>query len=109
MSEEKEFTIDKVSWHTKVADNPESPEMVRRRFKEVANFLERHGLTVRALLEPGQVPTDDFAIRSSDLTRDGLRVMKAGYDKWLKSIVNKKGDVSDLSILDQKLAEVRIQ
>jgi hypothetical protein len=104
----KEFTIDKVSWHTKIKDNPESPENIRERFKVIVAFLQRNGLTVRELLQPNEEPKDDFAIRTSDLTEEGLEVMKKGYDKWLKKIVNKRKDLGDVRILDQALTELRM-
>ncbi|HVS36298.1 MAG TPA: hypothetical protein VMS17_12075 [Gemmataceae bacterium] len=107
MGQPKDYTIDKVSWHTNVDGNPETPERVRARFQIVAQFLQRRGLTVRALLLDDQVPGGNFSIRTSDLTEEGLAVMKKGYDKWLKKIANKNKDLSDLRILEEALREVR--
>jgi hypothetical protein len=107
MSDQKDFTIDQVSWHTRVQGNPESPESVRRRFRILSDFLQDNGLTVRVLLPDGMEPSDDFAIRSSDLTEEGLEVMKKGYDKWLKKIVNKRKELSDVSLLTKALNDIR--
>jgi hypothetical protein len=107
VAEPKEYTIDKVSWHTKVKDNPESPDRVKKRFKVIALFLQQNGLVVRTLMKQNDEPDDDFAIRSSDLTAEGLAVMKKGYDKWLKKVVNKNKDLSDLAVLDAALSQVR--
>jgi hypothetical protein len=107
MSNQKDFTIDQVSWHTKVEGNPETPESIRRRFRVVADFLQDNGLTLRVLLPSGIEPNDDFAIRTNDLTEEGLEVIKKGYDKWLKKIVNKRKNLSDVSILSKALNEIR--
>jgi hypothetical protein len=106
MSQPKAFAIDKVSWHTQVEGNTESPERVRRRFKIIADFLQCHGLTVRELLPPGEEPQDDFAIHTSDLTGEGFQVIKKGYDKWLKKVDRGK-DPQDLGVLFKALHEVR--
>jgi hypothetical protein len=107
MKGQQEFTIDQVSWHTKGKDNPESPEMVRRRFRILADFLQDNGLTVRVLLAAGGEPKDDLAIRSTDLTDEGLAVVRKAYDKWLKKIVNKRKDLSDGSVLSKALNDIR--
>jgi hypothetical protein len=102
-----EYTIDKVSWHTKIEDNPETPEQVRRRFGVVVAFLQSTGLTVRELLRPGELPSDDFGIRTSDLSPEGLQVMKLGYERWLKRIVNQRKDITDVCILSEAIAKAR--
>jgi hypothetical protein len=102
------FTIDKVSWHTSVRSNPETPVEVLSRFKVVVNFLQVHGLVTRRLLDDGKELEDDFEIRSSDLTPEGMAVMKKGYDKWLKRIVNKRKDLTDTSILEKALRDIGI-
>ena len=85
MAQPKEITVDKVSWHTEIRDNPETPEKVRERFMIIVDFLQRNGLTTHKLLRPGEVPTDDFAIRKADLTVEGMEVIKKGYQKWVVS------------------------
>jgi hypothetical protein len=107
MKSEQDYTVDKVAWHTKVKGNPETPERVRRRFKVIVDFLQRNNLTVKQLLSPGEEPDDSFSIRASDLTSVGFEVMKRGYMTWLRRIVNKNKDVSNLSILEKALSEVR--
>lgn len=107
MNQSKDFTIAKVSWHTKIIDNPETPEMVKKRFRVIVDFLQRNNLTVRMLLGPHEEPTDEFAIRCSDLTDEGVEVIKRGYDKWLKKVVNRSKDITDLTILEKALSELR--
>jgi hypothetical protein len=103
----QDFTIDKVSWHTSVEGNPETPDRVKQRFRIVAEFLQQNGLTHASLLPLNQDPADDFEIRSSDLTEDGLEIMKRGYDKWLKKVVNQNKDITDVRILQKALQEIR--
>jgi hypothetical protein len=58
-------------------------------------------------LPTGNDPGEDFSIRKSDLTEEGYEVIKRGYDKWLKRIVDKRKDLTDLRILQRALEEVR--
>jgi hypothetical protein len=49
----------------------------------LAGFLEEHCLTTRKLLEKGElVGGKEFALRSSDLTTQGLAVLRAGFGAW---------------------------
>jgi hypothetical protein len=89
MNEPADFIIDQVSWHTSVPGNPEKPAQVKRRFRLLVDFLSDNDLLVRELLPPGVAPPSDFCIRKSDLTEEGFQVMRRGYDRWLKKIVNK--------------------
>lgn len=107
MDQTKDFTIDKMSWHIKIKDNPETPENIIKRFKIIVSFLQRNDLVTHVLLKPNEEPSDDFSIRSSDLTEEGLEVMKKGYDKWLKKVVNKRKDLNDLGILEKALKNIR--
>lgn len=107
MKSRQVFTIDKVAWHTRVVDNPETPEMVRKRFMSIVSFLQTNNLTKRILLKPGEEPSNEFAISTEDLTDQGIEVMKKGYDKWLKRTVNKRKDVSDMTILVDVLATLK--
>lgn len=109
MNTTADFTIDKVAWHTRVEDNPEAPELVKYRFKIIAEFLQSHGLTVRPLLGHDVEPDEEFSIRTNDLTSDGLQVMRLAYDQWLKKIVNKRKNVNDLTIFEMALSRVRAE
>ncbi len=100
------FTIDKVSWHTSVKGNTEAPEKIYGRFLAVAQFLNQHGLVRRPLLPEGAQITDDFAIKSDDLTEEGLQLMKKAYDKWLRA-VDKGKSYTDMSLFDRELLKVR--
>ncbi|MBA4078141.1 MAG: hypothetical protein C0508_24150 [Cyanobacteria bacterium PR.023] len=99
------FTIDQVSWHTKVVGNPESTEQILRRFWLVVDFLQRNGLTKKTLASSPERITDDFAINSNDLTPTGLDLMKKAYDRWLTK-VDEGMSPDDLSILEKALAKM---
>lgn len=99
------FIIDQVSWHTKVAGNPESREHIRSRFWAVADYLQRNGLTIRVLVDDSNAINDDFCLKSDDLTDKGLNLMKKVYDKWLTK-VDEGLDVSDTTIFDKALLKL---
>ena len=100
-----DFTIDQVSWHTKVSGNPESKERITSRFWVIVDFLQRNGLTNKVLASSPDDIDDDFSINSSDLTPIGLALMKRGYDKWLTK-VDEGMLPDDLSILEKILAKM---
>ncbi len=107
MSRAKHFTIDKVSWHTSVKGNPETPAKVRQRFRIIADFLQDNGLVTRTLLRPGEDPGNEFEIHTSDLTAEGLEVMHKGYEEWIGRVVDRRKDYTDVRILVDTLREVR--
>jgi hypothetical protein len=101
-----EFTVDKVAWHSQTPGNPETPEQIHRRFRTIVSFLQDHGLTERTLLAPEDELTDGFEIRTSDLTSEGLLLLKNCYDKWLKKI-DKGMDPGDIRLLRRSLQAIR--
>ena len=50
--------------------------------------------------------TDDFVIKASDLTADGLNVMREGLRKWVAT-QDRGGLASEMKILDAALLKVR--
>jgi hypothetical protein len=102
----KPFVIDQVSWHTSTPGNTETREQIIRRFYSVAKYLQDNQLTTRTLLSDPSDVTDEFALRSEDLTEEGLALMKAAYDKWLRK-VDQTMDSSDLTIMERALKRLR--
>jgi hypothetical protein len=74
--------------------------------KAVAHFLQSNGLTERVLLPDGAEPDEEFAIKTSDLTPDGLAFMKQAYSKWLKRM-DKGQKPEDVTFLQKELAKLR--
>lgn len=103
---QSDFVIDQVSWHTSIDGNPESPAMVRERFRVLVSFLQQHLLTTKVLLQPNEEPSDFFSIRKSDLTDRGFAVIQQAYDKWLKTVINKRKNPKDTSLFEAALAKL---
>lgn len=102
----KPFTICRVSWLTKRPGGNYSVDWVSQKFWTLTDFLQRSSLTVRTLAHSPSDITDDFEIRSDDLTEEGLQFMRTGYQKWLR-MLDRGGDPSDIRILDKELAKQR--
>jgi len=104
----KDFTITKVSWHTK------QEGAIRNSHKEIANyffalinFLQKNSLTTRHLASSESEIGEDFEIRASDLTEEGLKLIKAGMAKWLKRFNGRPMKQSDMVVLEKALQKVR--
>jgi hypothetical protein len=106
MQQEKDFVIDQISWHSDREGNPESREHIYQRFKTITQFLQKNNLAKRVLLRDDSQMDDSFCIRASDLTDEGLTVMKKGYDKWLRRL-DKGQDPADTVILEKILRDLR--
>jgi hypothetical protein len=96
------FIIDAVSWHTSVEGNPETTKSVIARFNTLATFLRSRGLLVRLLPDVDKA----FALRASDLTDEGLRLLKVAHDPWLKRI-DHDADSRDATFLEDALVRLR--
>jgi len=102
----KDYVIDKLSWHLQANSDRDYQNQARARFSAIASFLQHHGLTKRELLPSGAVVTDDFALRTDDLTNEGRQLMDEVYDRWLKSL-NRGKSPDDLSMLEKQLSKLR--
>jgi len=104
----KPFTICKVSWQTQVKRNYEfDKELVYTYFKQIINYLQKNGLTTRTILKKEENVTEDTCIISTDLTEEGLQLIKKKYDKWTKGIMDKGRSPSDFTIFDKELKKIR--
>ena len=101
------FTVDKVGWHTQTEGNPETRERIIRRFWAVVQFLRDEHLLVENPPEGPHQIDDEFSIRSSDLTPQGLALMKIAYDRWLKRI-DHGGDPEDVGVLERALRKLQV-
>lgn len=99
---EKEFVIERLAWYL----NKDLNHDPRTKFRTLASFLDRHQLSTRTLLHTsGNVP-NDFQISSEDVTSDGLRFLKGGYQKWVRS-VDRGGDPNSSTFLERELQKFR--
>lgn len=102
----KPFTIGRVAWSTQRKGDPIPFDRVALEYWTISDFLQRNDLTVRQLAGSLSDITNNFEIRSDDLTEEGLHFMRTGYQKWLR-MLDRAGDPSDLRILDKELAKQR--
>lgn len=106
MKQTKSFVIGKVAWDTKRQGNLTPPEFYYREYWILTDFLQRNELTVRKLANSLSEITDDFEIRSDDLSDEGVQFMRKGYQKWQR-MLDRGGDPSDTRILEAELAKQR--
>jgi hypothetical protein len=102
-----DYTIAKVSWLTRRKGNESRREQILAHFEIVVRFLLSNQLTTHDLLSGGKKIDDEFFIRASDLTGEGIELMKQGYEKWISKIVDKGKNPSDVSILKDTLSKIR--
>lgn len=103
----EDFVITQISWLTDVKGNEDFRDRFFKMHINFANFLQSNGLTTRLLFRDSAEVTDKFAIRKSDLTEEGFRLVKMAYDKWVRKL-DKGGDPDDLSILERALKKLRM-
>lgn len=102
----KQFTIDKVSWHTLRPGNPDPPELTIRRFYNITKFLQDNNLTVRTIMRNIDDVDDEFELKTEDLTEEGFALMKGTYEKWLRKF-DRTGESSDMRVLERALKTLR--
>jgi hypothetical protein len=107
------FTITSYAWRKQIADRlreaghdaPDETEILAS-LTALARFLEDRALATRALLQDGTlVGQRDFSLRSSDVTEEGLAVIRASFPAW-----EKKGcPAADLGPLERALRKIRLK
>lgn len=101
------FTICKVGWVTKRLEAHESRDEVVEMFWVFHEFLRSNGLLSHVLATSRvEVDDDEFAIQSTDLTAEGLAVVREGYDRWCKAL-DRGTPPSKTTILERALVKVR--
>ena len=105
--EQKDFTVTKVGWHTQIPGNPETPEQIYRRTINFVLFLQRNNLLNKQLLTGDETVLDDeFCVKASDLTEEGMLLVKKSYSNWL-SMLDRCGKPDNLRILEKGLKIIR--
>jgi hypothetical protein len=104
---ESVFTIGKVGWVVKRLAPHETRCRAVDSFWHLHEFLRTNGLLVRPLATTrDEVDNDEFAIRSNDVTAEGMAVIREGYDRWCKAL-DRGTPPSKVTILEKALAKVR--
>ena len=75
-----------------------SRERMRGLTTALVDFLQKNNLLVNELLSDVHSIPDNLIIRSLDLTPEGLEVMGAGLDKWLRSNDDNRKPISIRSL-----------
>ena len=102
------FTIDKISWHTTRPGEPDPLDEMVDQFWAAVRFLQAHGLTTRILAHSREEIHEDFEIGSDDLTAEGMQLIRASYEPWVRR-VERTGNAEDVQILERGLARIRGQ
>ncbi|KRA62109.1 hypothetical protein ASD89_23755 [Caulobacter sp. Root656] len=100
------FIVFKVAWLTKTPGEEHRRSEIIDHFYCIIKFLQDNSLVVRQLITSKDELTDDFALSSSDLTEDGLALMRAAYHKWLAK-VDKGMPPQDVTLLEKALKKIR--
>ena len=100
------FIVFKVSWLTQNPGNEDRRDEIVNHFYHITKFLQENELLVRPMFNGIDDLTDDFTLLSSDLTAEGLALMRAAYHKWLGKVDNGMSP-EDVSLLEKALKKVR--
>lgn len=86
---DKPFTIGGFEWNKEIEDRLaaggekfDSEEVILRKLSALAKFFDENGLTVRRLTAADGTVDRNFVFKSTDLTPEGLAVLRKGYVKW---------------------------
>lgn len=85
----KPFTITGFEW-SKDTENRlaaggedfDSEDVILRKLSALAKFFDDHGLSTRRLTASDGTVDRNFVLRSTDLTPEGLEVVRKGWEKW---------------------------
>ncbi len=105
---EKDFILAKVSWLSQVERNYEFDNgLVLSFFKNLITYLQDRNLTTRTILNGCDQVTEDTNIKSSDLSDEGLALMRTSLDKWSDKVFDKGFPPHDFRYLDRQLKKIR--
>ena len=86
---DKPFTIESFERNKRIEDRLaaggedfDSEEVILRKLSALARFFDQNGLTTRRLTAADGTVDRSFVLRSTDLTPEGLAVLRKGYEKW---------------------------
>lgn len=77
----------------------------RPEFWFLVKFLQDKGLVRRELARSIEDITEEFSLYSSDLTDDGLKLLRTAYSKWLRRI-DRGMSPSDTTLLERELSKM---
>lgn len=93
---EKDFEIISFRMLKDISDNHRragvihsSGDFILERLRSLAHFFEANGLATRKLLNDNGEISQDFALRSIDLTKLGMKVLRRGYKAWMRGALTR--------------------
>lgn len=101
-----DFVVDAVSWHTQGRGAHVDPVKVLASFTALKGFLVDNELVIDPAEFALRNVDDDFELRSTDLTEEGMQLIRAAYDAWIRH-QDRGGDPSSTTGLMRKLAKLR--
>ena len=100
------FIVFKISWLTQAPGEEHRRDDIIEHFYYITKFLQDNALVNRHLMSSRDDLMDNFMILSSDLTEEGLTVMRSAYHKWLTKVDNGMSP-QDVTFLEKALKKVR--
>jgi hypothetical protein len=103
------WKITSYEWQMEIADRYQSAgipfdsiETIKTRLFTLASFLQDNGLSKRKLMEDKGQIGPGYSIHSSDLTEEGVKLIRACHTKWAT-----KARPGDTTILKKALDKIR--
>jgi hypothetical protein len=105
---EKDYTITRLTWHTKRKGNEGREAIYRGQFITLMRFLHENGLLTKPINLQSLESADDIVLTKSDLTDKGFRLIQTGYQKWLGYLdrPNNSNKYTNISHLQKGLDEI---
>jgi hypothetical protein len=100
------FQIFRVAALTQAPGMEDQKEETINLFYQVIKFLQDNKLMVRPMINGIEDVNDDFILMSTDLTEEGVEVMKAAYYKWLQK-TDRGMPPEDTTLLMKALNKIR--
>ncbi len=100
------FQIFRVAALTQASGNEGRQIYIVNVFYQVIRFLQDNGLLLQTMANSIEDINDDFVLMSTDLTEEGVEVMKAAFYKWLEK-TDKGMPPEDTTLLMKALNKVR--
>ena len=86
---EKPFTITGFEWEKDTearlaagGEEVDSEEVILKKLSALARFFDEIGLAARRLTAADGTVDRNFVLKSTDLTTEGLAVLRKGYETW---------------------------
>jgi hypothetical protein len=100
------FQIFRMAALTQASGNEGRRTYIVNVFYQLIRFLQDNGLLLQTMANSIEDINDDFVLMSTDLTEEGVEVLKAAFYKWLEK-TDKGMPPEDTTLLMKALNKVR--